>query len=272
MVVSTAVRGFFVFLRHDWLMDKPVKADDRSAHGGLERIVIFRELAEEYAEFSELVGEVSEPEFGSDLSPQDRVALYLRLMLERKFVSTEDKNTYIPTVIEDLRVYLKDDDAVFMLNFLEWYFARVVSGVASRTSGSFNGVELNFESTRQMVTYGRLMHSDRNKFIRSRILKGLSHGLMIDQSRRIDIIIARLRSLIDSGVEAGVIPDKSETIEETWLDIHNRPALYEFGSVRVHEQREHECPFMGMPCDGAPFMCSVCPRLEEGDSIPDPAL
>lgn len=109
------------------------------------------------------------------------MVLYVRMMLERKFMMKNDRNTYIPNVIEALRKYLSDDDSIYLLDFHAWFFEGVALGRATRSSGEFNGIELDYVKTREMVTYGRLVHSDRNKLIRSRILKELSHGLMLRQ-------------------------------------------------------------------------------------------
>lgn len=251
------------FLVHDVSMNEPVKVDDRWAHDALEQIVILRELAEEYSELVELVGTVEEPEPGTDTAPRCRMALYVRMMLERKFMVKDDRNTYIPNVIEPLRKYLSDDDSIYLLDFHERFFEGVASGRTTRSSGEFNGIELDYVKTREMVTYGRLMHSDRNKLIRSRILKKMSHGLMVRQSKQVGIIVAQLRSLIDSGMESGTIPSESESLEATWLDIHKRPELYDIGIARIHGQSEEECQLTGLPCAGTPLKCPVCPRQAE---------
>lgn len=261
---SGAVSAAGLLLMHDVPMDESVIADDRWAHDALERIMIFRELAGEYSELVELVGNIEEPKPGTDLAPRDRMALYVRMMLERKFMVKNDRNTYIPNVVEALRKYLSDDNSIYLLDFHAWFFEGVASGRATRSSGEFNGVELDYVKTREMVTYGRLVHSDRNKLIRSRILKEMSHGLMLRQSMQVGIIIAQLRSLIDVGVESGTIPSESESLEATWLDIHNRPELYDIGIARIHGQPEEECQLTGLPCAGAPFKCPVCPRQAEG--------
>src|SRR5699024_11776979 len=55
-VCSSDLRGFFVFLGHDLTMNESVNADDRVAHDYLERIEIFKELADEYRSEERRVG------------------------------------------------------------------------------------------------------------------------------------------------------------------------------------------------------------------------
>jgi len=224
----TAVRGFFVFLGHDLTMNESVNADDRVAHDYLERIEIFKELADEYAELLEEFGEVEHVYFAHERTVRDRMGVYLRIMLERKFLVKENQNTYIPNVIIALRDYLKSSDSVFLLDHCEQIFADTVSGKIVRTEGNFNGVDVDLMSTREMTAYGRLLHSDRNKFIKSRIINDMSMTLMIEQSRFISTLIDRLRWMIASGIESGEIPESSDTIRATWLDMNERPELYKF--------------------------------------------
>lgn len=211
-------------------MSQQAKGNERTARSDLERITIFRDLADEYLDLIDAVGVIHEPGESSDQAMQNRTALSLRLMLERKFVSSNDTNTYIPGVIEALKRSLKDDQGNELLNRRRDEYNKVISGESTGISVSFNNVELDFENIRQIFAYGRLMHSDRDKHISSDVLSRLHFDLLVRQSTLLAATIASLRDCIVAAIESGVIPRVCESLKETWHEIYADPEMFGLGA------------------------------------------
>ena len=239
MVVSTAVRGVFVFLGHDYVMcekiqdqDEKIKGQEQTARDDAERVTIFRRLADEYLELADAVGPVSEDE----QTIRHRTALSLRLMLERKFVAKKDKNTYLPKVLNALKRLLSEEGSDEYLDQKLYEYRRIVSGESTGVSGSFNHVELEFDKVREVFAYGRLMHSDRDKFVSADVLERKFLHLLVQQTKLLAQLIADLRDFIDRAIKNDAIPVAPDSLRETWLEIHDNPEVFGLGKRKSSEE------------------------------------
>lgn len=233
MVVCRLCGAFSSFLGHDEVMCERIKGQEQTARSDVERVTIFRRLADEYLELIEAVGPVDE---NDEQSIRHRIALSLRLMLERKFVAKKDKNTYLPKVLNALKRLLGDERSDEYLDQKLEEYKRIVSGESTGVSGSFNNVELEFDKVREVFAYGRLMHSDRDKFVSADLLQESFLHLLIRQTKLLADLIADIRDFTNEAIEEGTIPIVPDSLRETWLEIHDDPQAFDLGKRKSTEE------------------------------------
>lgn len=227
--------GRFHILGHDTSVKEPARGCEQKPRGDLETITIFGALADEYLELISAVGPVHESPTNDEEASRTRIALSLRLMLERKFVSPGDAGTYIPFVLDALCVELPDSSTNDTVNGFRQEYDEILSGESTAVSANFNNVELDFASIRKVFAYGGLMHSDRDKWISSTVLRENVMHLMVRQSVLLAAFIARVRLFINESVETGALPGECDSIHETWLQVHDDPEAFGLGERKSVE-------------------------------------
>ncbi|MCT1922742.1 hypothetical protein M3C63_12875 [Brevibacterium luteolum] len=138
-------------------------------------------------------------------------------------------NTFVPNVISSLICVAGEEHDINHLEDLRSKYERLMRGESTGVSSIFNGVELDFEKVRQVYSYGRLMHSDRNKYVCASVLSKSAYTILSQQTNLLFVLINDLCSLIDRWTESGLIFGVSETLKDTWLDVHQDPASYGVG-------------------------------------------
>lgn len=210
-------------------MTERERGRERKARSDLERVTIFRNLASEYLELIDAVGMVQDSVEEAKDDVHNRTALSLRLMLERKFVTKEDTNTHIPTVINSLSSILDDARDSQWLEERRGEYDGIISGASTGASANFNNVELNFAQIRKVFAYGRLMHSDRDKYVSSIVLSRLHFNLLHRQSTLLVRLISSLHEFVDKRIDSGTIPHSSDSLAGTWHDVCADPEVFELG-------------------------------------------
>lgn len=217
-------------------MKQVKKGKEEKPRSDLETITIFGALADEYIELIRVVGPVHESPSDEEQASSTRIALSLRLMLERKFVTSRDAGTYIPFVLDALRNKLPEGHyGENLLGFRQEY-DEILSGESTGVTTNFNNVELDFASIRRVFAYGGLMHSDRDKWISSTVLRESALHLMVRQSELLSAFILRLREFINETVQVGALPRECDSIHETWLEVHDDPEVFGLGKRKSKEE------------------------------------
>lgn len=249
-------------------MTNQLPSDGKTAENDLERILIYHSLASEYLALIDAAGDLSEPGDHSLPAARNHPALSLRLMLERKFVYKNDKNTYIPKVINSLKRHIAGNQEHAMLDRHRADFEGIMSGKLAGVSANFNNVELTVDKIRLIFSYGRLMHSDRNKHVGADVLSNSFTYLLIRQSKLLAETIEAIRDYISTNIESGRIPHVSDTMKQTWLDMHDDPAAFDLGE----RLSTNEIPALSddgsQPLPGGPRKRTVVVRIPElGDGL-----
>ncbi|WP_145999323.1 hypothetical protein [Brevibacterium aurantiacum] len=131
-----------------------------------QRIDMFHELARDYLDFVDELGLFGPRKIGRPFTRAENVALSMRTMLERKFI-TRGEAVHLPAVFKSLRgiASAAEADASAAMNEAEATYKDVYTGASAGRKIVVDGAAIEYRRTWELFAYGRLLHADFDKYL-----------------------------------------------------------------------------------------------------------
>lgn len=172
-----------------------------------QRIEMFMVLGRDYLNFVDNLGLFTSRTVGKQFSPDEEIALMVRTMLERKFI-TQNEGVHLPEVFDAFERAVSHSNETFTaaLSEARSEYNRVYNGTATGRRFNVNGRDLEPRHIWKNLAYGRLLHADYSKF---REFRGqLAYPVLaarLDDSTAIRVTIVRTMKMIAEAQESGAL-------------------------------------------------------------------
>lgn len=176
-----------------------------------QRIDMFHELARDYLSFVDELGLFESRVVGRPFTRAENVALSMRTMLERKFI-TRGETVHLPTVFKSLRALAAsaEVDAAAAMDEAEVTYKDVYTGALAGRKIVVAGAAIEYRRTWELFAYGRLLHADFDKYLELKSLpedQALSTRLY--DSSMIRVTIIQTVKYIEESRDAGWLDSSS---------------------------------------------------------------